>query len=422
MTRSQLDRGSFLRGSAIAAGAAITGFPAFIPSRSSAADTIKIGANEEITGVYAIFAKNEINGMNMALAEHNKRGGVMGRQVELVVQDNANNPGTSVEKARQMIQSDKVVAMLGTVSSADSTAVSNVCFESKTPFIDSGGHADAVTGTSCHFTTFRTCHDTWAETQATGISIEKKFGKKWYYLAPDYNFGHSLVDGYNALKTKLGINVVGTDFAPLGTADFSSYLAKVQSANPDVLILMVQGDDLINCIKQANSSGLLKRIPIAGPQGELEVFWSLPKEARVGSWGFEWYYDSPLVLGSSASAKAFVKNYTAQFKEPPSARGAFGYISMNAMLDAMTAAKSLDGIKIAQALSGMHVDALHGGAQSYFRTADHQLMWPEWFGEVRSNGTGGDPNNIINIFDAEPPERSEHSDAEAGTICKMPKP
>ena len=98
---------------------------------------------------------------------------------------------------------------------------------------------------------------------------------------------------------------------------------------------MVQGDDLINCLKQANSFGLLKRIPVAGPQGELEVFWSLPKEAQVGYWGFEWYYKSDMVLGkSNSAARAFVRDYMAKYGEPPTARSAFGYITASRMLDA----------------------------------------------------------------------------------------
>ena len=298
VSRDSVSRRRFVASSAGAA--ALLSFPVFLPRRSAAEDLIQIGVTEEITGVYAEAARNEIRGMQMAVDQQNKAGGVLSRQVKLVIEDNANNPGTAVEKARKLIQVDKVNAMIGTVNSANSQATSNVCLEATIPFIDTGGHTDSVTGTQCHWTSFRTCHSTWMETHATGFSIANKLGKKWYYLAPDYAFGHSLLDGYKDVEKKLGVTSVGEDLAPLGTTDFSAYLTKVMNAKPDVLILMQAGQDQINALKQADSMGLLKRIPVAGPQGELEYFWSLPKEARVGYWGIEWYYKSALVTGKIA--------------------------------------------------------------------------------------------------------------------------
>ena len=246
-------RREFVKTAAIAGGV-VLGAPVFIPKRSAAAETLNIGVNEELTGVYAYPAKNEVRGMTMAVDDWNKKGGVLGQQIKLLVEDNANNPGTAVEKARKQFEVDKVPVLIGTLNSAVSQAVSNVAYQAGKPFLVSGGHTDTVTGSQCHWTTFRTCHSTWAETHATGLSISKKFGKKWYYITPDYAFGHSLLDGYSAMEKQLGIQVVGSDLTPLGTTDFSAYLTKVLAAKPDCLIIMVQGDDQINCLKQANSS------------------------------------------------------------------------------------------------------------------------------------------------------------------------
>jgi branched-chain amino acid transport system substrate-binding protein len=420
LLKPPLNRETFLKQS-VAAGAALAGVPAFIPRSSAAADMITIGVTEEITGVYAEPARNEIRGMRLAVAERNKRGGVIGRQVQLAIEDNANNPGTGVEKARKLVQVDKVVALIGTVNSAVSIATSGVAFASNIPFIDTGGHADAVTGTGCHWTTFRTCHSTWMETHATGLSIQKKFGKKWYFITPDYAFGHALLTGYQDVESKLGIQIVGTDLTPLGTADFSAYLTKVQEAKPDVLVLMVQGDDLVNCLKQANSSGLLKRIPVAGPQGELEIFWALPKEARVGYWGFEWYYNSPLVVGKNGRAQTFIKDYIAQNKQPPTARSVFGYISATRIMDGIDAAKGTDAVKICKAIENQKFDVL-SNQDGFYRDVDHQLIWPMWFGQIRADGTPKDPYDIFDVIDEQPGEKIERTADEQRGICKMAYP
>ncbi len=421
MSKSRLNRDSFLKLVGAAGVALSAGAPAFIPQRAAGADTLKIGVDEEITGVYATPARNQIRGYQMAFDEWNHKGGVLGRQLELVVEDNSNNPGIAVEKARKLIREDNVVALLGTVNSAVSVAVSNVAFELGIPFIDAGGHTDAVTGTGCHWTTYRTCHSTWMETHATGFSIAKLYGKKWYFIAPDYAYGHALLDGYRDLEKKLGITIVGTDLTPLGTADFSAYLTKVQSAAPSCLLLMVQGDDLTNALKQCNSMGLSKRIPIAGPQAELETFWPLPPEARVGSFGFEWYYKSDLVLGKNAYAHDFVRKYMAQYKEPPTARGAFGYISANRMATAIQTANATDGVKIAKAIAGTHFNALCG-TDGYYRAEDHQLMWPMWFGDVRAAGTPGDPMDIFDLKDAQAADAIEKTVQEKSTVCTMTFP
>ena len=414
LSRSRAD---FVKTTAAAAGGLTFGVPAFIPKRGETAETLNIGVNEEITGVYAYYAKNEIRGMQMAVDRRNKKGGVLGREVKLLIEDNQNNPGTAVEKARKSFEVDKVVALIGTINSADSQAVSNAAYQAGKPFIDSGGHTDTVTGAQSHWTSFRTCHTTWAETHATGYSIAKQFGKKWYYLTPDYAFGHSLLAGYKDMEPKLGIQVVGSDLSPLGTTDFSAYLTKVLSAKPDVLIAMVQGDDLVNCLKQANSFGLLKRIPLAGPQGELEVFWSLPKEAQVGYWGFEWYFKNP-ALQNNAFAQDFVKEYTAINHEPPTARSAFGYITADRMMEGIADAKSTDPVKICKAIAERRFHPL-SGADAYYRAVDHQLVWPMWFGDVVAGGQNGDAHDVFRLIDSQPGEKVEQSIAVQAKICKL---
>lgn len=422
MPEQRVKRNTFLKMVGAAGVALGAGAPAFIPKRSAAADAIRLGLVEPITGVYAAQARNEIRGIQMAVDAWNKRGGVLGRQVQLITEDEQNNPGVGVEKTRKLVRENQVHAVFGTVSSAVSVAVSNAAFSLGVPCIISGGHTDTVNGTSCHWTTYRTCHSTWMETHATGRSIAKLFGKKWYMVTPDYAYGHSLLDGYSDLEKKLGVQIVGTDLTPLGTADFSAYITKVEGAKPSCLVLMVQGDDLINFLKQANSAGLLKRIPVAGPQAELENFWALPKEARVGYWGYEWYYKGDNVLGKNNKlALDFVRDYKKRFNDTPTARSAFGYVSADRLIAAFDEAKDTAPVKVAKAIAGTHFNALCVG-DAFFRPVDHQLMWPMWFGGVRAEGTPGDPFDIWDIQDFQPADQIERPGVEQSQICHMTFP
>ncbi len=193
--------------------------------------------------------------------------------------------------------------MAGTVNSAVSLSVAGVANSLSTVFVDSGGHTDLVTGASCHWNVFRTCHSTWMETHATGLTLAKRFGKKWFLITPDYAYGHSLEAGYKDVLSHIGGTLVGDELTPLGTTDFSSYLTKIDAAKPDVVLPLVQGDDYTNCLKQMNQFGLLKKYPVGGPQVELEPLWGSRPDARSGYWGVEWYYKSDLTLGKGNKSR-----------------------------------------------------------------------------------------------------------------------
>jgi branched-chain amino acid transport system substrate-binding protein len=402
--------------------AAAFGIPAYLPRIGEAADTLKIGLVEPYTGVYAGPAENETAGFQLALDAWNKRGGVMGRKVELVKEDNQNDPGVGAQKARKLIDQDKVAALVGTVNSAVSLSVSGVAFASGMIFIDSGGHSDNVTGASCHWNTFRTCHSTWMETHATGLSLAKRFGKRWFLITPDYAFGHALEAGYKDVLGKIGGTIVGDELTPLGTTDFSSYLTKIDAAKPDLIIVLVQGDDYTNCLKQMNQFGLLKKYPVGGPQVEIEPLLGLAPDSRAGYWGVEWYYKSDLTLGKGNTlAHEFVAQSTKQFGKPPTARNCFGYVTLDRLLTAMAEAKSLEAVKIAHAIEGSRFTSIFNGP-AYYRKEDHQLMWPMWIAKIRPNGTPGDKYDLFDVLDIEPAEGIEQSIAEKEKVCKLGYP
>jgi branched-chain amino acid transport system substrate-binding protein len=257
------------------------------------------------------------------------------------------------------------------------------------------------------------------ETHATGYSLAKKFGKTWYMIIPDYAFGHALRAGYEDVAKKIGVTFVGQDLTPLGTTDFSSYLTKVLNAKPDLLLVLVQGDDFVNCLKQCSQYGIAGKIPIGGPQVELEAVLALPKEARVGYWGVEWYYNSPLCIGTGNTlASNFIREYRRNNNVPPSARSAFGYITMDRLLWAINEAKSTDAAKLARTLQGVKFHSIWEG-DGYYRDVDHQLMWPMWLGAIRPNGTPQDKDDIFDIVDRQQADAVEQTVSEKEKVCHM---
>ncbi|HEX3468592.1 MAG TPA: ABC transporter substrate-binding protein [Candidatus Elarobacter sp.] len=422
MPRARLSRRQFVTLAAGAGSAAAFGIPAYLPRVGEAADAIKIGLLEPYTGVYAGPAENETHGFNMAMDAWNKRGGIMGRKIELVAEDEQNDPGVAAQKTRKLVNQDKVVALMGSVSSGVSLSIAGVANTLGTLFMDSGGHSDDVTGKNCHWNVFRTCHSTWMETHATGYSLAKRFGKKWFLITPDYAYGHSLEQGFKDVLGHIGGQIVGDELTPLGTSDFSSYLTKIDAAKPDVVLVLVQGDDYTNCLKQMNQFGLLKKYPVGGPQVELESLYGLPPEARQGYWGIEWYYKSDKTLGKgNAVAHQFVADTIKRFGKPPTARNAFGYITLDRLAQAMSDAKSLDPVKVARAIEGVRFNSVFNGP-GYYRKEDHQLMWPMWVAKIRPDGTPGDKLDLFDVTDIQAAEAVEQTVAQKAQVCKLGYP
>ena len=280
-------------------------------SRLRAGDEpIKIGDIDPLTGNYAAEGESQSRGAKMAVAEINAKGGVLGRELQLVIEDNASNAGLSAQKAHKLIDQDKVSFLMGTVSSAASLSVSQVAHQQGMVFMVAGGHTDPVTGSQCHWSTFRICTTTYMLAAGLAGTLYKKFGGKWYFLTPDYAFGHTLQDSYVTILKKLGGTDLGNSLSPLGTTDFSSYLIKAASTNPDVLINLTDGQDRINSLKQAAQFGLFKKFAIGGGLSELEVLRALPPEAKTGWATLEWWWDQP----NTPHVKEWVASYRRRFR------------------------------------------------------------------------------------------------------------
>ena len=356
---------------AAAAGVIQLAAPFLQPAR--AAETVKFGLCDPLTGTYAELGKNEQIGCELAIEEINAKGGILGRKAELLVEDSTSaDTGTAVQKARKLIERDNVDFLLGNVNSAMALAIGQVANETRKLLIVTGGHTDAVTGTDCHWNVFRVCNTTRMETNSVAKTLFQKFGKRWYFLTPDYAFGHTLQSGFEASLKTFGGTELGADLVPLGTTDYSSYLIKAQAANPDIIIFLQAGQDMINALKQAVQFGLDKRFHIAGAQQELEALEGLPPNARIGTWVFEWYWNQPGV----PYVAEFVAAIRKKTGKVPSARHWFGYVATWTCALIANQQKTLDAVTLAHALEGFKLppEVALMPNQPFYRAGDHQLM------------------------------------------------
>ena len=146
------DRRTVLKGAA-AAGALQVASPFIIAARGET--PIRIGMVDPFTGVYAAVAQNELVGAKLAVEQINAKGGVLGRPIELLVEDSANDVGTGVQKTRKLIERDQVSFIIGDVNSGIAQAIAQVTAEKKVLHVVSGGHTDSITGKDCKWNVYR---------------------------------------------------------------------------------------------------------------------------------------------------------------------------------------------------------------------------------------------------------------------------
>ena len=359
-----------------------------------AADTVKFGLDDPITGAYADEGRHERAGCELAVEEINAKGGILGRQAELVFEDSTTtDTGTAVQKAHKLLERDGVDFLLGNVNSAMALAMGQIANRANKLLIVTGGHTDAVTGTDCHWNVFRVCNTTWMETNSVAGTLLQNYGKRWYFLTPDYAFGHTLQRGFEVALKKAGGHELGAALTPLGTTDFSSYLIQAQATNPDVIIVLQAGQDAVNVLKQAVQFGLDRRFHIAGAQQELEVLSGLPPEARIGTWVFEWYWKQPGVPHVADFVAAIRKRNGGKV---PTARHWFGYVATWTGALAANGTKSLDGQKMAKFLQNFKLppEIALSPNDPFYRTGDNQLMSTLFVGHAQAHGAN-DPEDLF---------------------------
>src|ERR1051326_8094579 len=213
-------------------------------------------------GAAADGGKTAVVGLQMAVDRINKKGGVNGRPVELVIVDDASSPAVARQKTEKMVQQDQIDAHVGGFLSNICLACMPVWNQAKVVNMISVCLDTTLTTSACNRYSFRV-HD-YAPAQAVAFGpMLTKLGKKWHIVYADYSWGQSTRDAYAAEIKKNGGEVVGTIGIPLGTPDMTPFLSKI-SGEFDGLFFIFFGPDAIHIINQGYDLGLAKKYKWAG--------------------------------------------------------------------------------------------------------------------------------------------------------------
>lgn len=384
----RLDRRQFLKTTGVAA-TALVGVPGIVHAQ----EPVRIGQIIPFTGFLGAIGEYGKQGATLAVEELNEKGGVMGRKLELITEDEA-NPGVAVQKARKLIEKDRVVALEGLVSSASALAVGDEVQRAKVLMINAGANSDEIRSKRCHRYVFSTegCNTQYISAIGNWLLKERKISR-WYFLTNDYAFGHDLLRAARALLTANKGTEVGSDLAPTGTTDFSQYITKMKAAKPDLVFHNLAGADVTNFIKQYAEAGMT--IELAGGVIDSAFAWPVGESLR-GHFPIIWWQE----LNTPAS-QAWASRYMKRWGRPPDNQAYGDYIAVHAIAQAIIKAKSTDSTKLVQALEGHTLagstDGLKGRPMT-FRPWDHQLLQPMYVVSAKPKPKWKDKWDIFEII------------------------
>jgi branched-chain amino acid transport system substrate-binding protein len=361
-----LTRRMLLKGAAGATALAGLGMPAIVKAQS---DVIRIGHLTPITGFLGPLGEFAQMGVKLAAEEINAAGGVLGRKIELVIEDSV-NPQTASAKAERLIERDKVAMIIGEISSASALAIGQVANRTKTVFINTGANSDALRGASCNPFMFHIEAANSMMVTAVGAYLKTENmikGKKWYSLTADYAFGHDLFRVAKKFVTENGGEFIGEELVPTDATDFSPYLLKIRQAQPDIVASNLAGNQITNFIKQYAEYGL--QFPITGFGFDTAVAWGAGKGNFSGIWPLIWHH-----MVDTPSSKKFVEAFTKKYGKPPENQCWGDYNSLKIVAQSFTEMKAADPQKLAEHLrKGAKFDILKS-REGYFRAYDNQMV------------------------------------------------
>ena len=356
-----------LVGAAGAAGAlSAVGFPAIVRSQ---ADAVRLGHLTPLTGFLGSLGEYAVMGVRLAVDEINAAGGVNGRKVELIAEDSV-NPQTASTKAERLIERDKVVAIVGEISSASGLAIAQVAQRNRILFFNTGCNSDELRGKACNRYMFHTEAANSMYVGAAGQALLRDGlvkDKKWYSLTADYAFGHDLLKVAKRFMLANGGTFAADELVPTNVTDFSPYLLKIRNAKPDLVISNLAGAQITNFMKQYMEFGL--PFPLAGFGFDTVSAWGAGKGNVAGIWPLVW--DSQV---KSPTAQRFTTAFTKKYGKPPDNQAWGDYLSTKHLTQAMNELKTTDSTKVAEHMEkGARFDVLKT-REGYYRAWDHQLM------------------------------------------------
>jgi urea transport system substrate-binding protein len=350
------------------------------PAASSSGKTIKVGILHSLSGTMAISEVSVKDSELLAIDQINKAGGVLGKQIEPVVEDGASDWPTFAEKAQKLISSDKVAATFGGWTSASRKAMLPV-FERNKALLYYPVQYEGLESSPYIYYSGATTNQQIIP--ALEYLQKVKHVKNLFLVGSDYVFPRTANKEIKAWAAANGMKISGEEYAPLGSTEFSTIVNKVKAAGPDAVFNTLNGDSNVAFFKQLDGAGLpATKLPIVSvsiAEDEVRGIGADKLKGQIVAWNY--YQTTP-----GAVNKAFVDAYKAKYgakrvtDDPIEA----AYLQVKIWAAAVAKAGSIDVEKVKAASGGLKIDAPEG--EITVDGANHHITKTARIGVIQPDG------------------------------------
>ncbi len=329
--------------------------------------------------VFPAFLEPYKKGLELAVEEVNKSGGVLGRPIEVVSRDDSGTPADAVRVAEELLSREKVAFLIGTFPSNVGLAVADFAKQRKTLFIAAEPLTDKIVWDAGNRYTYRLRASTYMQTAMLIPDAVKLRKKRWAIVFPNYEYGQSATA---AFKKQLNAQQPDVEYfteqaTPLGRIEAGAVAQAIADAKPDAIFSSLFGPDLAKFVREGNSRELFKGLEVFSLlAGEPEYLDPLKEETPKG-----WYVTGyPWNEINTPSHKKFLDAYQAKFKDYPRLGSVVGYSTVMSAVAAIKKAGALDQEKLVDAMSGLTHDTPFGPIT--YRALDHQSTMGAYVGQI----------------------------------------
>jgi len=347
-------------------------------ARAAELPPIKIG---EISSYSAlpIGTRGYRQGWELARDEINAKGGVIGRKIEIIARDDAGKPDVAVTQANELVESEQVDLLTGTILSNVGLAVADFAKQKQIYFLASQPLTDALIWEKGNHYTFRLRPSTYTQAWILAKEAARFPAHRWATIAPNYEFGQAAVASFKRQLKRLrpDVEFVAEQWPPLGKIDAGAVVQAITAGNPDAIFNATFGSDLAKLVREGTArNAFANRAVVSILSGEPEYLAPLKDEAPQG-WLVTGYPPGEI---KTPAHDAFLKAYVDRFKEPPNIGALIGYINTRVLAKAIETAGSTKAEDLIKATEHLKIDTPVGPVA--FRAIDHQSTMGVYIGKL----------------------------------------
>lgn len=342
-------------------------------------EPVKIGLVTSVSGTFAPQGEEAQRAIQFAVKEANQKGGVDGRKVEVKLIDDESTPEGARRGAEKLAREGHNL-LIGPIASSMSLMLAQNLERWDAAYFVILSKSDKLVGESCKPRMFRINPGDAMDLSMMTSWLKGIKEKKISILAADYAWGRDSANYLKAAAAKMGKEIKLELYAPMGNKDFAPYISQLNASGSEAVWVALVGRDIIAFSKQAEEFGLKKKMRIIGHAYIFNFVVNATGAASEGVWGNISYSASI----PTERNKQFVAAWKQEFKREPTENEGQAYNGVQAIFSGVKSAGSVKPAAVAKALSGATVDTIFGPAK--IRAEDHQMLLPNYIGEVRKVG------------------------------------